>query len=145
MKRLTVWFDLASPGTEAWFTQWPQAIEGQGVAIDWQPVRPADPTPALLAEPWLRLLWACAPAGRTPSRWLCGQALAHWRSPAQDTLGWVPSRDPAGPEVMMDLSAATNAARVLGITELPAVSAGGEHFDGLPGLARFATWLRESP
>lgn len=142
MKALTVWFDLASPGTDAWFAQWAAAIEGRTVAIDWQPVRGRE---AHRTGPWLRLLWASAPPDRSPSRWLCGQALLRWAAADPPSLGAVPQRDPEGADVAGALQAATAAAAASGVREFPAVTWAGECFEGLAGLAALAQRLADAP
>ncbi|MGE5864892.1 MAG: hypothetical protein ACM32J_07320 [Rhizobacter sp.] len=94
MKFVRFEFDLADAATPALFSALPQALREFSVAIDLWPATPAAGHPS---EPWVRLMWACAPDGATPGRWVCEQVIARWQAESLDAVSasLLPARDPA--------------------------------------------------
>lgn len=103
MKFIRFEFDLADAGTPALFAALPQAVREFSVAID---LWPAAPEPGHPSEPWVRLMWACAPEGATPGRWVCEQVITRWQAETLEAVSasLAPGRDvssvrlPPGPE-----------------------------------------------
>jgi hypothetical protein len=123
-------FDLADAETPALFSALPQAVREFSVAID---LWPAAPEPGHPSEPWVRLMWACAPEGATPGRWVCEQVISRWQA---DTLEAVsaslaPGRDASAVHV----PPATEPAR-------PAFVLGERRFVGEGALTSLVTALR---
>jgi len=124
----------------AWWAQ------RDGLAIETPAVHPFNPLPLL------RLAWACAPAGRTPSRHVCEQLLQHvWQGGADAgdaarlaelTVRLAPVRDPAGAEVKAALRDATDAAIADGVFGVPSFSVDGRLFFGMDALDMLAASLR---
>lgn len=117
-----------------------------GIPIDTPAQHPFNPL-ALL-----RLLIACAPAGRTPGRWACEQVLRHvWLGggvaddPARLRAlqaALAPPRDPQSDEVKRGLREATEAAVAAGLFGVPSLVCGGRVFWGLDALPMLADALR---
>jgi 2-hydroxychromene-2-carboxylate isomerase len=121
--------------------QW--LARSQGLTLQSPAAHPFNPLPLL------RLAWACAPEGSTPSRWVCEQLFAHvWQSDGAD------ASDPArlallaerlAPQRAVDdepakqrLREATDAALACGVFGVPSFECDGHLFwgqDSLPMLA----------
>ena len=108
----------------------------------------------------LRLALACAPAGKTPNRYVCEQILHHvWRQggnandPArltELTARLAPARNPTDADVKQALKDATEQAMALGVFGVPTYAVDGRVFwglDALPMLRDFMTghaWFDKS-
>lgn len=102
--------------------------------------------------PLLRLAWACAPQGFTPSRRVCERVLHHvWHGGADasdaqrlDELSTAltPVRDPAGDDVKQALRSATDDAIARGVFGVPTFAAAGRLFWGFDSLEMLAAQLR---
>ena len=100
----------------------------------------------------LRLLLACAPAGRTPNRRVCEAVLHHvWHGGADanepERLAALvqelaPCIDPGGAQVKRALKVATDEAIALGVFGVPTVEIDGRLFWGLDGLDMLSAYLR---
>lgn len=103
----------------------------------------------------LRLLWACAEPGQTPSRYAVEQVLRHvWRGgldaadPARlETLtaSLAPVRDPASDEVKAALRDATARAQADGVFGVPTLLVDGKLFWGLDALDMVTACLNGDP
>lgn len=103
----------------------------------------------------LRLCWAAAPAGQTPSRWVVEQVFRHVWEGGGDPLDpqrlqalqaqLAPPLDPSSDEVKARLRQATDEAVAAGLFGVPTVQADGELFWGLDGLPVLSAWLRGDP
>ena len=103
----------------------------------------------------LRLMLACAPAGRTPNRFVCEMVLRHvWQGgqgaadPArlaalEATLA--PARVPDSDAVKQALREATQAALARGIFGVPTIEADGRLFWGVDSLDMLRAHLRGDP
>ena len=102
--------------------------------------------------PLLRLAWACAHEGLTPSRFVCESVLRHvWRGgAAADDAGRLsaleqalaPQRDPRGEAAKAAVRDATDAAIGRGVFGVPMIEAEGRNFWGFGGLDMLAACLR---
>ena len=102
--------------------------------------------------PLLRLAWACAHEGLTPSRFVCESVLRHvWRGgAAADDAGRLsaleqalaPQRDPRGEAAKAAVRDATDAAIARGVFGVPMIEAKGRNFWGFGGLDMLAACLR---
>jgi len=102
-----------------------------------------------------RLALAAAPAGLTPSRWVCEQLLRHvWHGGADAgdasrlqalSQRIAPRRDPADMEVKDELRTATAAAAARGVFGVPTIEVDGRLFWGLEGLELLEAYLRGDP
>lgn len=100
----------------------------------------------------LRLAWACAAPGQTPSRWVVEQLFQHvWQGGAQaddaERLAQLrerlqPAADPDGEAVKQRLREATDAALAAGVFGVPTVALDGRLFWGLDALPMLAASLR---
>lgn len=118
----------------------------RGLPLQMPPQHPFNPL-ALL-----RLCWAAAPAGQTPSRWAVEQVLRHVWSGGADPLDparlqalqaqLAPASDPASDEVKARLRLATDEAVAAGLFGVPTVVVDGELFWGLDGLDLLSAYLR---
>lgn len=126
----------------------------------WEAHRLGQPLQLPLHHPFnplalLRLCWAAAPAGRTPSRWVVEQVFRHVWEGGGDPLEpqrlqalqavLAPPLDPASDEVKARLRQATDEAVAAGLFGVPTVVVDGELFWGLDGLPLLAAWLRGDP
>ena len=117
-----------------------------GIAIDTPARHPFNPI-ALS-----RLAWASAPAGTTPSRFVCEQVLRHvWMggadAEAPDRLAALreqiaPRIDPAGDEAKQRLRDATDAAIAKGLFGVPTMVVDDKPFWGFDALEMLAGYLR---
>lgn len=102
--------------------------------------------------PLLRLAWACAPAGFTPSRRVCERVLHHvWHGGADAsdaqrlaelTAALAPAQDPASDDVKHALRSATDEAIARGVFGVPTFAASGRLFWGFDSLEMLAAQLR---
>jgi 2-hydroxychromene-2-carboxylate isomerase len=103
-----------------------------------------------------RLAWACAPAGETPGRFVCGAILRHvWQGDGADAEDATrietlrqrlsPRLDAAGAEAKTCLRAATDDALARGVFGVPTLGIGEKLFWGLDGLQMAAACLRGEP
>jgi 2-hydroxychromene-2-carboxylate isomerase len=109
-----------------------------GVPLDLPAAHPFNPLPLL------RLLWATAPAGQTPSRYAVERVFHHiWRGglDAADprrltelTADLAPMRDPASGEVKTALREATDAAIARGVFGVPTMAVEDKLFWGLDAI-----------
>ena len=100
----------------------------------------------------LRLAMACAPAGGTPSRFVCEQVFRHvWRGGDDPNDGarlaalaaqLAPRRDPAGDAVKQALRDGTAAAVAKGVFGVPTIEVDGRLFWGLDSLEMLGAYLR---
>jgi 2-hydroxychromene-2-carboxylate isomerase len=131
----------------AWtFRQVAWLAHGHGITLDVPAQHPFNPL-ALL-----RLMWACAPEGGTPSRHVCEQVLRHvWTGglDANDPAGLErlrtalsPARDPDAGAIKAALRAATDEAVARGIFGVPTIEVDGRLFWGLDALDMLAAYLR---
>lgn len=104
----------------------------------------------------LRLMLACAPAGGLPNRRVVEAVLHHvWRGGGADandpdrlaalTAALAPVRDPADPEVKVELRALTESAVAHGLFGVPTIEVDGRSFWGLDALPMLAACLRGDP
>jgi 2-hydroxychromene-2-carboxylate isomerase len=103
----------------------------------------------------LRLLLACAPAGGTPSRFVCETVLRHvWcggldaSDPARLTAltaALAPAREAGADEVKRELINNTEAAVSRGLFGVPTIEVDGRVFWGLDSLDMLAASLRDEP
>lgn len=122
-------FDLAAPSTADGFARLPEALAGLSVVIDLWPAAPPAGDPS---EPWVRLLWACAPRGGTPGRWPCEQVISRWQHEPIDRVA--ASLQPARDAATVALPAPTPGHR-------PAFVLGAERFTGDDALVRLVAAL----
>ena len=103
-----------------------------------------------------RLAWAAAPAGRTPSRWVCENVLRHvWRGEGADAedaermaalvTRLSPSLDPTGETARAALRASTAEAIDRGMFGVPTIGIGDKLFWGFDSLDMAAALLRGDP
>lgn len=123
-------FDLADARTPALFSALPQAVREFSVAIDLWPVAPEPGHPS---EPWVRLMWACAPEGATPGRWVAEQVITRWQAETLEAVSTslAPVRDAS----VVPLPPGTAQAR-------PALVLGGHRFVGDDALPALVSALR---
>jgi 2-hydroxychromene-2-carboxylate isomerase len=105
--------------------------------------------------PLLRLAWAAAPEGLTPSRHACETVLRHvWRGGANadddDRVSALagqlaPLRDPAGDAVKAALRQASDDAVARGVFGVPTIEIDGRLFWGFDSLGMLAAALRGDP
>ncbi len=106
--------------------------------------------------PLLRLAWACAPAGVTPSRFQVEKIMHHvWRGQGADAneagrlaalrQDLTPIRDPASEEIKEALRVATEEALELGVFGVPTIAVDGKLFWGLDSLEMLAAYLSGDP
>ncbi|MDL5034229.1 2-hydroxychromene-2-carboxylate isomerase [Pelomonas sp. APW6] len=105
--------------------------------------------------PLLRLCWATAPEGMTPSRWAVEQVFRHVWEGGGDPLDpqrlqalqthLAPALDPTAEVVKQRLRQATDDAVAAGLFGVPTVVVDGQLFWGLDGLALLAAYLRGDP
>jgi 2-hydroxychromene-2-carboxylate isomerase len=105
--------------------------------------------------PLLRLAWACAPTGLTPSRRVCERVFHHvWRSGLDAADGerldalhraLAPRRDPGDADVKQMLREATDDAIARGVFGVPTFDAVGRVFWGVDSLDMLAAALRGEP
>ena len=117
-----------------------------GIELQTPAVHPFNPLPLL------RLAWACAPAGFTPSRRVCERILHHvWHGGADAsdaqrlaelTAALAPAQDPASDDVKHALRSATDEAIARGVFGVPTFAAGGRLFWGFDSLEMLAAQLR---
>lgn len=117
-----------------------------GVPMDTPLQHPFNPLPLL------RLLWACAPEGGTPSRRACEAVLRHiWQGGgdandaprvAELTQELAPRHDPLGDHVKQLLKDATADALAHGLFGVPTVEVDGRLFWGFDALTMLAGHLR---
>ncbi len=103
----------------------------------------------------LRLCWAAAPAGQTPSRWVVEQVLRHVWEGGADPLDpqrlqalrelLAPAAEPESEAVKARLRQATDEAVAAGLFGVPTVLVDGEMFWGLDGLGLLSAYLRGDP
>ncbi len=102
-----------------------------------------------------RLAWASAPAGSTPSRYVCERVLRHvWRGGADAEepsrlaalrAELAPGLDPASDEIKQRLRDATDAALARGIFGVPTLGIDDRLFWGFDALDMAAAFLRGDP
>lgn len=105
--------------------------------------------------PLLRLCWATAPLGRTPSRWVVEQVFRHVWEGGADPLDperlaalqaqLAPARDPGDERVKQRLRQATDDAIAAGLFGVPTVVVDGQLFWGLDGLGLLTAYLQGDP
>jgi 2-hydroxychromene-2-carboxylate isomerase len=105
--------------------------------------------------PLLRLLWATAPDGLTPSRFACETVLRHvWEGGASATdperlralaAALEPRLDPEGEPARRRLREATDAAVAAGVFGVPTLGAEGRLFWGFDALPMLRAMLRGEP
>ena len=106
--------------------------------------------------PLLRLSWAAAPEGATPSRHACATILAHvWQGGGADAEDptrlaalqehLAPRLDPSGEDVKQMLRQATDTALGMGVFGVPTIGVDGRLFWGLDALPMLAACLRDDP
>jgi len=106
--------------------------------------------------PLLRLAWAAAEPGRTPSRHVVEQIFRHvWRSEGasavdaarlqQLTEAIAPQQDPGSEAIKEQLRTATEEALKLGVFGVPTIELDGRPFWGLDALPMLAGQLRGDP
>jgi 2-hydroxychromene-2-carboxylate isomerase len=103
----------------------------------------------------LRLMLACAPAGGTPSRFVCETVLRHvWcggfdaTDPARLaalTTALAPAREAGADEVKRELISNTEAAVLRGLFGVPTIELDGRLFWGLDSLDMLRASLRDEP
>ncbi|MEO8057428.1 MAG: 2-hydroxychromene-2-carboxylate isomerase [Burkholderiales bacterium] len=103
----------------------------------------------------LRLMLACAPAGGTPSRFVCEHVLRHvWRGGLDATNAeriaalaaeLAPAREPGADAVKRELVASTEAAVARGLFGVPTIELDGRLFWGLDSLDMLSASLRGEP
>ncbi|MGM9512997.1 2-hydroxychromene-2-carboxylate isomerase [Roseateles sp. DB2] len=103
----------------------------------------------------LRLCWAAAAPGQTPSRWVVEQVFRHVWEGGGDPLDpqrlqvlhalLAPPVAPDSDEVKARLRQATDKAVAAGMFGVPTVCVEGEMFWGLDGLPLLSAWLRGDP
>ncbi|MEO6363539.1 MAG: 2-hydroxychromene-2-carboxylate isomerase [Caldimonas sp.] len=118
-----------------------------GIALDTPARHPFNPI-ALS-----RLAWACAPPGRTPSRYVCEKVLRHvWiggeEAEAVDrlqalTASLAPATDPGSDGVKLRLRSASDEAVVKGLFGVPTLGIGDKLFWGLDALEMVAGCIAE--
>ena len=117
-----------------------------GIELQMPAAHPFNPLPLL------RLAWACAPLGLTPSRRVCERILHHvWHGGADAsdaqrlaelTAALAPAQDPASDDVKQALRSATDEAIARGVFGVPTFAAGGRLFWGFDSLEMLAAQLR---
>jgi 2-hydroxychromene-2-carboxylate isomerase len=117
-----------------------------GIELQMPAAHPFNPLPLL------RLAWACAPRGLTPSRRVCERILHHvWHGGADPcdaqrlaelTAALAPAQDPASDDVKQALRSATDEAIARGVFGVPTFAAGGRLFWGFDSLEMLAAQLR---
>ncbi|MDT8998179.1 2-hydroxychromene-2-carboxylate isomerase [Paucibacter sp. APW11] len=105
--------------------------------------------------PLLRLAWACAPTGQTPSRWVVERVFNHvWQGGADAadavrlaalTQDLAPAQAPEGEPVKQALREATEAAIAQGVFGVPTIAVDDKLFWGLDALDMLAAYLRDDP
>ncbi|WP_423600790.1 2-hydroxychromene-2-carboxylate isomerase [Roseateles sp. MS654] len=138
------------PGKRDWTYRQVQWLGHRlGVPLDLPAAHPFNPLGLL------RLLWATAPAGKTPGRHAVERVFHHvWRGgldagdPARlaaltETLA--PARDPASDEVKAALREATDAAFARGVFGVPTIAVGDKLFWGLDALDMVAACVDGDP
>jgi len=120
-----------------------------GVDLQLPFVHPFNPLPLL------RLAWACAPVGFTPSRRVCERVFHHvWRGGLDAADGervdelaraLAPRRDPIDADVKHMLREATDDAIARGVFGVPTFEAAGRLFWGFDSLDMLAAALRGEP
>jgi len=124
------------PGKREWTYRQVQWLgHRQGLALELPAAHPFN------ALPLLRLCWAAAPQGATPSRWVVEQVLRHvWQggAPGLDPLdparlqtlhtALAPASEPASEAVKQRLRQATDAAQQAGVFGVPTLEARGKLF-----------------
>lgn len=118
-----------------------------GIALDTPARHPFNPI-ALS-----RLAWACAPPGRTPSRYVCEKVLRHvWiggdEAEAADrlqalTASLAPAADPGSDAVKLRLRSASDEAVAKGLFGVPTLGVDDKLFWGLDGLEMVAACMAE--
>lgn len=122
----------------------------QGLVLQAPASHPFNPLPLL------RLAWACAPAGATPSRWVCEQLFAHvWQSEGADaadparlaTLAerLAPQRQADEATAKQRLREATDAALARGVFGVPSFEVDGHLLWGQDSLPMLAALLDGDP
>lgn len=122
----------------------------QGAVLDVPARHPFNPLPLL------RLAWACAGEGDTPSRWVMEQLLHHvWRGGGADAVDperlqglaqrLNPGTDAACEAVKQRLRDETEAALHLGVFGVPSFELDGRIFWGRDALPMLAACLRDEP
>lgn len=117
-----------------------------GIPLQMPAAHPFNPLPLL------RLLWACAEPGQTPSRYAVEQVFQHVWLGGADALDPVrlqaltdrlaPAQDPTSDAVKAALRQATDEAQQLGIFGVPTVALDGKLFWGLDALDMVSACLR---
>lgn len=120
-----------------------------GIALDTPARHPFNPI-ALS-----RLAWACAPPGRTPSRYVCEKVLRHvWiggeEAEAAErlkalTASLVPAAEPGSDRVKLRLRSATDEAVAKGLFGVPTLGVGDKLFWGFDALEMVAACIVEDP
>jgi len=122
----------------------------EGLALQLPATHPFNPLPLL------RLAWACAPDGLTPSRRVIERVMAHvWLGqgqPVEAPQRWAalqaelaPARAPDDPEVKQRLRQATDDALARGVFGVPTFELEGRLFWGLDSLPMLAAALDGDP